>query len=79
MQIQTKCPECGKIYDIDDEYVGAAVECEKCGTQISVIRLKAQGKTEGEIMMSWRDCFLSWEATGSDMVTTVNYHSSGSL
>ena len=47
MQIQTKCPRCGKKYNIDDKYEGAEVQCASCGRQFAVVRIAPNRRTAG--------------------------------
>lgn len=38
MQMQTKCPQCGKSYTIDEKYEGVEVQCESCGRHTATRR-----------------------------------------
>ena len=45
MQIQTECPTCKNIYEVDSQYEGFEVECEGCHTSFTVVRKKPQAST----------------------------------
>lgn len=41
--IRTACPQCGKVYELEDEYLGSTVQCE-CGKQFTVKEYAPTGK-----------------------------------
>lgn len=63
MQIQTKCPQCGKSYTIDEKYEGAEVQCASCGRQFAVVRIAPNRRTAGRKGgLRTATCTLMWLA-----------------
>ena len=59
MQITTECPQCGKTYEVDEEYDGAEALCESCGCQFVVGRT-ASGNTSRKRRCGMSTCIVPW-------------------
>ena len=60
MQIQTVCPQCGKRYNIDEKYDGAAVQCENCGRQFLAARMLDKRGIKSKGKLSFGSRILIW-------------------
>ena len=63
MQMQTKCPQCGKSYTIDEKYEGVEVQCESCGRQFVAMRFTSKRSAHGRKGgLPTATCTLMWLA-----------------